>query len=240
LSWLLPFSLAPAATRTLYCVPHAGAGASIYRAWAVKLAPDIAVVGVQPPGRENRFGAQPLETVAALGREAAAAIATHAHQPFAVFGHSLGGLIAFEASRALEARQLMPSRVIVSGCRAPQLPRDGGDPLDDEALIQRLHEMGGTPAAVLASREILAIYLPLLRADFSLAMNYSLTPGPKLRAPLAALGGLADENVPRADLLAWRLQAGSAFEAHVFPGGHFYHQTEPLPVLTTVARLVTA
>lgn len=63
----------------LFCSPYAGGGTSIFRTWAEDLPAAVDVCPVLLPGRDDRL----LEV------------------PFAFFGHSMGGLIAFELAREL-------------------------------------------------------------------------------------------------------------------------------------------
>lgn len=231
MSWLIPYS---EGEHTLYCVPHAGAGASVYRRWADRL--DAAVVGVQPPGREQRRRDPAMPDVAAAGRAVAEAIAARPG-PFTLFGHSLGALIAFEAARVLVGVGRSPERLIVSGARAPQLPRTPGALLTDAQLLDRLKELGGTPAQLFDYPELLDLFVPVVRADFALVGGYRYAAGAPLALPVAALGGVSDPEVPRADLLAWRAQAGGAFEAALFPGGHFFLHEEGA-ALGAIARML--
>jgi surfactin synthase thioesterase subunit len=235
MSCLLPFP-ARAGLPRLYCVPHAGAGASIYRPWADGLAESRAVVGVQPPGREHRLREAPPADIGRLADEIAAAIDLADDGPFALFGHSLGGLVAYETARRLEALGRPPRRLFVSGCRAPHLPRAGA-PADDAELMARVNALGGMPVQLLANPDVLAIYLPTLKADYRLALGYARGPGPALTCPVVALGGMADQAAPRADVVAWRGATTGAFEAAFFPGGHFYLVERRPDVLALVARL---
>lgn len=235
MSWLLPFSAVPGLPR-LYCVPHAGAGASIYRPWADGLAGRLAVVGVQPPGREQRLREAPLDDLGRLADAVARAIDLDAEGDFALFGHSLGGLVAYEATRRLEAMGRPPRHLFVSGCRAPHLERAGA-PADREALLARVTALGGMPAQLLANREVLDLFLPTLEADYRLALGYRRAPGPALACPVTALGGMADDAAPRPDVVAWRGATSGAFEAAFYPGGHFYLVEQRPAVLALVARL---
>ncbi|MEU6366626.1 thioesterase domain-containing protein [Streptomyces sp. NPDC046931] len=50
----------------LFCLAHAGAGASVYRDWPALLAPGIEAVPVKLPGRESRHREPALDTAAEL------------------------------------------------------------------------------------------------------------------------------------------------------------------------------
>src|SRR5580658_3914140 len=149
----LPFGTSPDAAVRLLCVPHAGAGATVYRAWASGLARWIGVCPVQPPGREKRRHEQPLDAVGPLVELLARDVAALISPPYAVFGHSTGALCAFELIR--ELRRIgapEPVHLFVAGRRAPQLPmqRTHLSDLSIEDLALALRRLGGTPEEVLA------------------------------------------------------------------------------------------
>src|SRR5947207_9849176 len=107
---------APATTvATLYCFPHAGGSAGEYARWA-EYAPGLRLVAVQPPGRAHNIGAQAFTAMPELVREILARV--RLTPPFALFGHSLGALVAFEVARALKPA---PLRLFVSSCQPPPL-----------------------------------------------------------------------------------------------------------------------
>ena len=74
--------------------------------------------------------------------------------PTIFFGHSLGALIAYEVSSRLlkRDRRLAPSRLVLSGCSPEESEeREEEGPawqLSDEAFIEKLRELDGTPEEV--------------------------------------------------------------------------------------------
>lgn len=213
----------------LYCLPYAGSSASVYVRWKRRLPAWIEVVPVELPGRGRRIG-EPLQTtVAGVLDRIASDVRPEPGQPFALFGHSLGAILAFELAHRLEQRAgLFPALVVVSGTRAPgsrDLERYAAAQSDAE-LRAELERLGGTPASVLADAELMELALPVLRADFRVAGGYVGEPDRKLRAPLVVLGGAADDTT-RDKLAAWREHTDSEFALHVLSGGHFFiHQSE--------------
>ncbi|MGA8518751.1 MAG: alpha/beta fold hydrolase, partial [Pseudonocardiaceae bacterium] len=91
----------PAARLRLICLPAAGGGASRYRDWPAHLPDGVEVVSVQLPGRENRFDEQPIDSMDQLVGSLLDGLAGNLIAPFALFGHSMGALIAFELARRL-------------------------------------------------------------------------------------------------------------------------------------------
>ena len=228
----------PRAKVRLFCFPYAGGGASIYRAWPDAL-PHLDVCAIQPPGRETRMRDQPFTRLAPLVDAAVEAILPLLDQPFAFFGYSLGAYVAFEAARRLRARgAALPVRLFLAACPAPQIERRKPPihALPEAELIHEIRSYAGTPAEVLEHEELMALLLPLLRADFGVYETYASPTEPPLDIPLSILGGLTDEDATRADLDAWREHTTRAFVLRMFPGNHFFLNTERTRLLTSVLQ----
>ncbi len=228
----------PRAKVRLFCFPYAGGGASIYRAWPDAL-PHLDVCALQPPGRETRMREAPLTRLDPLVDSAVEAILPLLDQPFAFFGYSLGAYVAFEAARRLRARGApTPVRLFLAACPAPQIARRKPPihELPEAELIQEIKSYAGTPAEVLEHEELMALLLPLLRADFGVFETYAPRAEAPLDVPLSILGGLTDEDATRADLDAWREHTTSAFVLRMFPGNHFFLNTERTRLLTSILQ----
>lgn len=208
----------------LFCLPHAGGGANSYREWVTGLAPEIEVLPVQLPGREMRFLERPFDNMTPLLEALHLALRPLLNKPFALFGHSLGALIGFELARRLENEGFIPQHLFVSGYGAPQLPvkLPPMHHLDDEQFVAALQDLGTVPTAVLQNEELLALLLPMLRADFAVYERYQYQDAPLLTCPLTILGGQDDLLVPPEMLQPWAQHSVQPGDVHLFPGGHFY------------------
>jgi medium-chain acyl-[acyl-carrier-protein] hydrolase len=208
----------------LYCFPHAGGSAFSYRAWASLLPETIELRAIVLPGRESRLREPPHVRMAPLADEMARAIAAHADKPYALFGHSMGALVAYEVALRLTGTRVPPSRLLVSGARAPS-DRGSRRPLhalSDGALIEALRTLDGTPPEVLRDAELMALCLPRIRADLAVCETYRMESAPRLDCPVSAFGGVDDAGVPRAPLEAWRDVTTAPAIVRMFPGGHFF------------------
>jgi medium-chain acyl-[acyl-carrier-protein] hydrolase len=226
-AWLRFRQSNPAAALRLFCFPYAGGSASVYRNWT-DFPPEIEVCPVQLPGRDERFREPAFTRADALCDALVVALAAYLDRPFAVFGHSMGAIIAYEFTRRLRARGLAPRHLFVSGQRAPhiQLRRPQSYELPDPAFKNRLRELSGTPEEVLRDAELMRLLLPRLRSDFELSEAYACADDVPLSCAITVFGGAQDHEVSRADLAAWRHFTTSAFDIAVFPGGHFYLEQE--------------
>ncbi len=216
------------ATFRLFCLPYAGGSAVMFRSWPNHFPESVEICSVQLPGRGARLKEVPFRRIQELVPLLAEAVKPYLDKPFAIFGYSLGAVIGFELTRHLrQTASASPGHLFVAGRRAPQVSVDRSPryALPDEEFISELRKLNGTPEEVLEHPELVQLMLPSLRADFELDETYVYRSETPLDVPLSAYGGLADPDVTREHLQAWREQTTSAFELMMFPGDHFFLHT---------------
>ncbi|MFD4636367.1 thioesterase II family protein [Lentzea sp. NPDC058436] len=219
----LPYGVVTTGTR-LFCFPHAGASAAVYAGWRAVGGDDPVICPVQLPGRAARGRETPHHDPEALADDVLDGLGHEFTGDYALFGHSVGALTAYQVARRIVERGGPPPRhLFVSGRAAPQLPNTRRElrslPTDD--LVEELRALGGLPDILLRERSLLESFLPLLRADLAVNETYRHVPGPPLPIPLTVFGGVDDPRAHPAELAAWQeLSADSALVT--YPGGHFY------------------
>jgi medium-chain acyl-[acyl-carrier-protein] hydrolase len=214
----------PDARLRLFCLPYAGGGASLFRAWAKQFAADVEVCPVQLPGRESRLFETRYRRIGPLVQALVFELGNEFVRPFALFGHSLGALVAYELARWSQSTGASGlAALYVSGHRAPHLPNRHPmiHTLPDDQFVRELRRLDGTPAEVLEDEELRELMLPLLRADFALAETYEHEPGELLDCPVKAFGGRGDWVVAEDEIVAWRACTRGPFSHRMLPGGHF-------------------
>jgi medium-chain acyl-[acyl-carrier-protein] hydrolase len=229
--WIVRPRPNPAASMRLFCLPYAGGGASLYRAWAGLLPAEIELCAIQLPGREQRIGDPAYTTMTELVAELAEQLDPWvADLPYALFGHSLGALVAYELAQELRANAAGPRHLFVSA--SPPPPSAGQrrpiHTLPDSQFIAELRRLKGTPEEVLQHRELMELLLPVLRADFTLLNTYTPRQQPPLPCPIAAFAGVADQEIPADVVQRWQEHTAASFRLRVVPGDHFFlHSAGP-------------
>jgi surfactin synthase thioesterase subunit len=165
-------------------------------------------------------------------------IRSHQDLPFAFYGHSLGGLLAFELTLQLEAERLVPpAHLFIGAATSPNLglihPRIAHLP-DDGFMVAVRERYSGIPDAVLREPELLELFLPGLRADFAAHENFDRNPARQVHCPITALAGKDDTIVDAAKMRDWARHTTAEFDLRTVAGDHFFLSTSRDSVLSTV------
>lgn len=234
--WLRRFHQGGPEDLRLVCFPHAGGSASYYHPLSAALADEADVRAVQYPGRQDRRAEAFVDDIPELARRLVPFLLSLADKPLALFGHSMGATVAFEATRILERDHgIVPLVLFASARCAPSRHRSLGiHQLDDTGVLAELRRLNGTDSGVFDDDELVQMVLPVLRNDYRAAETYRYADGPPIMAPVVGLVGDADPRVAPEEMEGWRQETTGSFESHVFPGGHFYlgeRQQEVIDVL---------
>ncbi len=240
-NWFMPFKYNTNSYIRLFCFHYGGGSASAYREWSKDLIDNADLVAIQLPGRENRFSEPLINNVSEIVNQLSLDFNDYLDKPCVFFGHSIGALIAFEFARILRKNKIRQIKyLIISGTKAPQVPlkRTPIHNLPDSELIEKIRQYNGIPNYILEDKELMAIFLPIIRADFCVSETYSYNGEPPLTYPITALGGLDDNTFDSNDLLKWQEQTNSSFEHQLLPGDHFFIKSSNQQVINIVNKVL--
>ncbi|MEU3495584.1 thioesterase II family protein [Kitasatospora cineracea] len=227
---------------TLYCLGHAGGGVAGYRRWPSLVGPDVDVVPLLLPGRDGRRREPRVTDRAALLADLMPILTERAGTgPYAVYGHSMGALVAYTLTRALTDTGAPPPLFLAVGaCLPPHVATAlvSAADLPDEHLLPILDRLGSLPAGEMARPGGLwhRAVLPVLRDDLRLAGSLrqaaldSVTGG-QVDTPVLVFAGRDDPLAVPALLEEWRGWATGRVEARTVDGDHFFVGTPELPRL---------
>ncbi|WP_445396794.1 thioesterase II family protein [Streptomyces sp. LE64] len=240
-AWIQRFHPSEDARTRLVCFPHAGGAATFFHPVSAALKPDVEVLAVQYPGRQDRRTEPVVRSVEELAHRATEALRPWADRPLTLFGHSMGALVAFEAARRLADEGAPPLSVIVSGRRSPTSHRDENvHRRDDRGIVSEMARLGGTDPRAFEDPELRALLLPVIRADYEAVETYRYRPGPALPCPVLALLGDDDPVASVEEAHGWAEHTSAEFALHTFPGGHFYLNDHAAAVITTVREHIAS
>ncbi|WP_257325458.1 thioesterase II family protein [Pseudoalteromonas rhizosphaerae] len=230
----------------IFCFPYAGGTSSIYYNWAKYFLPhNIEVVAINLPGRGARF-ADPFDvSIEDAVTKVLSEFDDLFNRPFYLYGHSNGGLYAYElASQLAKAGRLHNCKHLFIGAKAAPRKRYCREPLhllSDSAFRQALRDLGGTPEALLADQQLLDLLSPMLRSDFRLGHEYMHTePEHCLSAlPATLIYGTGDKDVGSKEVSGWQ-ELLPAAQLHAIEGEHFFIHHQQAELIDSLLNKMSA
>jgi len=224
----------------LFCFPYAGGNSSIYKDWDKELNKDISLVTVHLKGRMERMAEEPINDMHKLVDELYLNIQDFLDEPFAFFGHSLGGLIAFALLAKIEKERGKTAKVIfASASKAPHIYAQNKI-LDysDEHLTKKIKDYGNTPDYVLESPELMEMILPTIRADYQVLDSYDTCQAEPLKSKLVIFN--CEDDVKKEISLEWKKCYQNECIYRSFEEGHFFINAQREKTITEVNRILKA
>lgn len=242
-NWFVCPRAATEAEKRLFLFPYAGAGPAAFNRWVSEFPGHLEAWIAHYPGRGSRHRETPLKQIGTFSEQFSQAIQPLLDRPFALFGHSLGGLIAFELARQLQQRNLSQLQILfVSGCGAPHLP-DPNAPIcerTDPDFLESLRQLNGIPSELLDQPDVMQLLLPILRSDFEAIESYQFPPDEvPLHIPIVVFAGLNDRRVSHERIEGWALHTDAGFRSLYFPGDHFFINTCRESVINCISQELT-
>lgn len=207
----------------LVCLPYAGGSAGAFLSWVPRLPAWIELYAVQYPGRLDRIEDPCIDDIRLLADEIAVAVESLTDRPLALFGHSMGAMIAYEVALRMEERaDSWLSALLVSGQRPPHQFDQAPETLSDAEVEAEIRQYGWVDSALLDDPEICEVVLPSLIADFRAALTYRRQAPQTLRAPVVAYAGRDEPYITTEVLDQWSELTTAGSSSRFFDGGHFY------------------
>ncbi|MFF8267519.1 thioesterase II family protein [Streptomyces sp. NPDC016562] len=220
------------------CFPHSGGSAGTYRAWSSAMPATAQLLAVQYPGHADRMSEAPADSVAEIASRVAEELMRLEPAPCALFGHSLGALVAYETARVLQENGRPPRCLFVSGAPAPWHAGGGTTHrAGDDELWNALRDLGGIDPGIADDPELRDLLLPVLRSDITLNETYRPAPDPEpLHCEVRCYSNTEDPLVDGARLDAWAGVGDGRFSMRSWPGGHFRLLSDPAELIGDIAE----
>lgn len=225
----------------LFLFPYAGGGASVFNQWQ-KFFVNTEVIAAQYPGRETRIKERPIENMGILVTELFDSIKPIIKEtvPYYLFGHSLGTKVVYELALLIQKSGLnQPSGLIIAAGKAPCLKENNPiHQLDNNDFINEIGRFSATPTTILQSKELIGVFLPMLRADFKLDETYHRNNIDKINVPILTLMGTNDPELTIEELLMWKDYANCGFTCKSITGAHMFIISNQETVINTLQEFI--
>ena len=228
----------------LFTIPYSGGSAAIYLGWNGLLPEYIQVIPLELPGRGKRFGNGLCDTMSELIDDLYRHIQHQINdEPYAIYGHSLGGLIAYELSvRLMEEKHNLPIRLFLSGCNPPHI--NYGDQhlhmLPDDLFLEEIIKLGGTAEQLKENSELVRIFVPIIKADYKIYELYA-GKGDHVCLPIdfSVFSGMNDTLATAKNAEEWGLYTSKSFQLILMQGDHFFIHHQLDEVISTIEYALT-
>lgn len=209
---------------------HSGAAAQVFNIFKEYVPNNVNISAIQYPGRGHNIS-EPLiyhinGMITALYHPILEVIQIYKNVYF--YGHSLGALIAYELLKQYQRNQINIGHCIlnVGACPSPDLigRREHLHCLSDDKFWEKIKEYGGTPEIVLEDNDFKRMFLPILKADFTIYETYStiFCQNEPLSIPIKVFVGQFDKIVNLNELTNWKNETTKQFKQFIFEGDHFF------------------
>lgn len=209
----------------LFCLPFAGGSCYSYRGFAENTADFVNVIPIDLPGH-GRYITQPLLTnILDMADNVFHQIRDSLDQPYAIYGHSMGTTLGYLLSKKiLREGAPKPVHLFFSGRYSVTieskekhthlLPRD-------EFVKRVMGKYGGIPKEVAMEKDLMDLFVPIIRADFQAVATYKYEKAEPLDIPIKVMIGM-DDNATLEEAFKWQEVTTRKISVTQFSGGHFF------------------
>jgi len=226
--WISQFEPRPQAKIKLFCIPYAGGSSQTYSKWHHYMNDDIEINAIQLAGRDGRKNEAFSTCIHEISEEICQVLST-VEEDVALFGHSMGALIAYEVANKMELRNKGLSHLFLSARPSPDIPqRFKRSHLPRNQLIAHLQSLGGTNNRILMDEGLMDLAIPVIRADYALLESYIINNKARvLNTPSTLFSAQNDHLVPLDQVHNWKRYLPENTQLHEVSGDHFYLNSHP-------------
>jgi len=223
--WLIRGASVGDESKRIICFHSMGVGASLYTHFLLDPPADTDLLAIQLPGRENRSSEPTMQSADEIVENLITQLTPYLDRPYMIWGHSFGGIIAFETIRRLRADGLgTPSHLMITATMPPHLITVW----QNRDMMRRLltHE---NDAQYLASMvryienpEFFARILPTMRRDMTMLELYKYREQPRFDIPITTWTARQDDMVYQDEIEQWKQHTTKGFEINLVDGYHWF------------------
>ncbi|PLN77506.1 fatty acid synthase S-acetyltransferase [Aspergillus taichungensis] len=203
--WFVRGSSANAHCPRLLCIHSMGAAATLFASFLSSPPDGLDPIAMQLPGRASRSDEPPASSIPEVVSGLLNDMENVVGYPAIIWGHSFGGIIAFETIRALRRHGKPLPRLLVTGTIAPSLISvwQRRDILVEVVREDINPDYWMSVARYVDDVEYLRSIMPLMRQDGPLLLKYQFTEEAPLNIPITAFTARQDDLVYAEEISAW-------------------------------------
>lgn len=210
----------------LFCFAYAGGDGHIFYPLATKLkSSNIEIVPLYYKGRGGRQDEGHYESIMEIAMEAADFIEEQGISGgYALLGHSMGGLVAYECYYELTRRRIeLPCEIYFSGSLPPdRLIQNRFVDEDEEGVIDKLKLLGGMDPEILEIPEFKDFFVPIIKNDVKIYEEYVFKEKDEnIDVPITILTGSLDE-IRGKEVAGWKNHTKTPPKFMELSGNHFF------------------
>ncbi len=212
----------------LVCLPFAGGNAQSYAQWKDLLGKEIEIVTIEYAGRGTRFCENLTDSCESTLEDIYPQMIKHIEQEYALLGHSMGAIYAYELVKLIERdKRRKPVKIIVSGTDAPYVQdRKLLHNKTQKEFMKELHDLGSMPNEIMDDSELSDLFYPILHNDIRNLELYRLkhknSEIDRINSSLTVIYGTEDDEFDRQRAAEWQKYSTLPNTIHEFEGGHFF------------------
>ncbi len=210
--------------KILFTLPFAGGNKFSFRNYDSFLKDDFEINALELPGRGGRFSEDLLTDIYNVIEDLFKQVEDKLDRDYVIYGHSLGGLLAYLLTLLIEEKNLnKPLKLVISGKANPSMkPKTIKHTLAHESFTYNLKNLGGMPANFFEHPELFDLFEPILRADYQVAECFHFNEKRKVDTKISVLYG-KDESFSVIEALEWKnFTHHTPLDFQEFEGGHFF------------------
>ena len=225
----------------LFPIPYAGASVNVYYGWKRWLPQEYELCLIELAGRGSRYNEDFFQSVNQMAADIAERIIEQLTEDdeYILFGHSMGALLAYEVYYELQNRKIkIPKHIIFSGRRAPQIlcEKCNTEEMNDKAFLDMVEELGGIQTEFY-KEEIVSVFLPILRSDFTIIDDYLYqSKDLKIECDVSVLYSVDDVSMSLEEALMWKEVCNKKVLFYEFTGGHFFINSCPEKIVSLIVN----
>lgn len=225
----------------LICLPYVGGGSRVYNRWKETLDQQIEIVCPELAGRGHRFKDPYYRNLEEAVEDIYICVEDIVNsEPYALFGHGMGSLLAFELYYKLKKEGCdEPKAIFFSGRVAPCTSmKETVHLYNKEQMIKKILSLGEAPREILNNNKLLSLYFPIIKADYKITGEYVYKSKKSLiNSPCYILYG-SEDDVSLDELLEWENHTLNTPRFFEFYGRHFFIKDQESKVVSLINKTV--